>query len=192
KNFEIKWTKVSNAKLDFYKDLIRYFYLNEDIKFRAIIIPDKSILDHSKFNHSSDDFYYICCYLLFKYDINPGVHKDYFEGHTYNMFLDYKDTKSHKECKNLREYISNKFKYKNVYINNIKTVKSDENEIIQLTDLFIGAIAYKNRELKTSKAKLELISLIEKLSDVDLINTNYNEKMNIFRWKPNKVGADNE
>ena len=35
---EIKWNKVSPAKLDYYKSLVKYFFNNEGLKFRAIVI----------------------------------------------------------------------------------------------------------------------------------------------------------
>jgi len=57
-NFEIKWTKVSPAKLHFYLDLIDYFFDNSDLHFRALIVPDKAKLRHAEFNQSHDDFYY--------------------------------------------------------------------------------------------------------------------------------------
>lgn len=45
-NFEIKWTKVSPSKEDFYKDIIDYFFDDDNLHFRALIVPDKSVLNH--------------------------------------------------------------------------------------------------------------------------------------------------
>ena len=41
-DFEIKWTKVSPAKLRFYLDVMDYFFDDDDLHFRALIVPDKS------------------------------------------------------------------------------------------------------------------------------------------------------
>lgn len=41
--FEIKWTKISYKKIEFYKELIDYFFKN-NLKFRGIIATDKKIL----------------------------------------------------------------------------------------------------------------------------------------------------
>ena len=57
-SFEIKWNKVSPAKTAFYRHLIDYFFDDDDLHFRALVVPDKSILNHEKFNQSHDDFYY--------------------------------------------------------------------------------------------------------------------------------------
>ena len=43
---EIKWTKVSQSKIEFYKELIRYFFNQDRLEFRCVVFPDKS-----KFNY---------------------------------------------------------------------------------------------------------------------------------------------
>lgn len=35
---EIKWTKVSSAKLDYYKELIDVFFAVEQVNYRAVVI----------------------------------------------------------------------------------------------------------------------------------------------------------
>ena len=37
-NFEIKWTKVSPAKVLFYQDIIDYFFDDDDLHFRGVVI----------------------------------------------------------------------------------------------------------------------------------------------------------
>lgn len=46
---EIKWTKISPAKLDYYRAIINLFFEEENINFRAVVIP-KSILRHQDFD----------------------------------------------------------------------------------------------------------------------------------------------
>ena len=70
-NFEIKWTKVSPAKAQFYLDLVDYFFDDDDLHFRAWIIPDKSVLRHHEFKQDHDDFYYKMYYDMLKLIINP-------------------------------------------------------------------------------------------------------------------------
>ena len=52
--FEVKWNKVSPAKKDLYLRLIDFFFENDDIHFRTLIVPDKSVLNHERFNQSID------------------------------------------------------------------------------------------------------------------------------------------
>ncbi len=42
---ELKWTKVSNARLDFYLELVDWFIAEAPLHFRALIVSDKSKLD---------------------------------------------------------------------------------------------------------------------------------------------------
>lgn len=57
-NFEVKWSKVSPAKLIFYKDLVDYFFDDDDLHFRALIVPNKSKLRHPAFSQDHDTWYY--------------------------------------------------------------------------------------------------------------------------------------
>ena len=65
-NFEVKWHKVSPAKVDFYINLVDYFFDDDDLHFRALVVPDKTKLQHHKFNQTHDDFYYKMYFDLLK------------------------------------------------------------------------------------------------------------------------------
>ena len=47
---EMKWTKISPAKVDLYKDLVNYFFDDDDLHFRGVIIPDKTRLNHERYH----------------------------------------------------------------------------------------------------------------------------------------------
>jgi hypothetical protein len=57
KDFEIKWTKVSPAKQQFYLDIIDYFFDDDDLHFRVLIIPDKSKLNHVEYKQDHNTWY---------------------------------------------------------------------------------------------------------------------------------------
>ena len=57
---ELKWTKISPSQIGVYKDLINYFFDNNDLHFRAIIIPDKSKLKHEMFQQTHIKCILIC------------------------------------------------------------------------------------------------------------------------------------
>ena len=65
-DFEIKWTKVSNSKIDFYLDIVDYFFSNQALRFRAVVVPHKSRLDHDRFNQDHNTFYYKICFICLK------------------------------------------------------------------------------------------------------------------------------
>ena len=54
-SMELKWTKISPGKLNLYKDIVNYYFDDDDLHFRAVIIPDKSKLDHHRFHQTHDD-----------------------------------------------------------------------------------------------------------------------------------------
>lgn len=53
KSFEIKWNKVSPGQLDFYMDIVNYFFDNSDLHFRVLVIPNKQELKHDLFSQTS-------------------------------------------------------------------------------------------------------------------------------------------
>lgn len=160
KEFEIKWTKISNSKLDFYEELIEYFFDNELLEFRGVILPDKNKLDHERFNQTHDEFYY----KMYFYTIRP-----FMNGYDdINVYMDIKDTNGGAKIKKLNEIITNDSYTKTSNLNKIQLIRSDENEILQLTDLLIGSLSYANRYPKTTKPKQKIVDLIRRKSGNDL------------------------
>lgn len=150
---EIKWNKVSISKQKYYEDLINYFFDNELLRFRGVLLPDKSVLRHKDFDQSHDDFYYKMYYYTISYFLNQ---EDDIE-----VYIDIKDTNSMQRIKKLEEVLHNTAKNRSKEVTKIQQIRSHENSILQLTDLLLGAITYINRDLNTSNTKLQLCSLIK-------------------------------
>lgn len=182
KEFEIKWTKVSPAKVDFYKDVLNFFFDEPNLHFRAVVIKDKKQLDHSKFGNQDHDTWY---YKMFFCLLNVV-----FEPHSrYRIFLDKKDTRSGEKITKLHNVLCNsKYDFSKKIVESVQSVHSHEIELLQLADLLIGAVGYVNRGLTTSTAKTELISLIRERSGYSLSSRTLlkEEKMNLFFWEPKK------
>jgi len=84
----------------------------------------------------------------------------------YKVFFDYKDTKSKLRLNELKTIFNNKYKNNiNIHLQNIR---SHESQLIQLVDIFIGAISYKARGLETSEAKLSIANHLEKKTRANL------------------------
>lgn len=182
---EVKWHKVSNNKLDFYCELINYFFSNEELNFRCVIAPEKKKLDLKSFSLSYDDWYYRIYYLLLKEIVS--VDAEYF------IYMDIKDTNGSSKIKKLKLVLNNMlYAFYNDVVKNIQLVRSDEIEIIQLSDILIGAVSYVNRELNNSdNAKSKIIDLImEKTGQSLKYTTNpkvFHNKFDVFRWKPRGI-----
>ena len=172
--FEIKSTKVSNGRYDFYKELIEYFLSEKALKFRAVIV-DKSILDHKSHNQTHEDFYYKMYFYLFREFVIIG--NNY-------IYLDYKDSSSYERCKYLNKVLNNNFIRNHNLKLFVQQIDSKESNLLQLSDLLIGLICYNAKGLDTNKAKLKLIDILKSRLGISLFYTNSNIKLNIFKWSP--------
>jgi len=181
KTFEVKWNKVSSTKVDFYQHLIDYFFDNDDIYFRALVVPEKSLLNHEFFNQTHDEFYYKMYFDLLKVIFSPHD--------SYNVYIDIKDTQSQEKVDKLAEVLrNNRYDYAREVIKKIQQVNSKEVELLQIADLLIGAVGYVNRGLTTSESKIQLIEKIQERSGYSLMQTTLlrENKTNIFIWKSSR------
>lgn len=185
---EIKWTKVSPSKLDMFIELVDYFFSNDDLHFRALIIPDKSILDHERYNQTHSIWYdKMYCDMLKKIFVAE---------HQYYVYPDIKDTHSYHRAKELRDYLSRKAHDPNKEsILRVQPINSREVQIMQIVDVFTGAAVYANRDFDKghicSRAKLYVVKTIEELSRESLRSTTKyrNQKFNILVWDPSRKGG---
>lgn len=179
KDFEIKWTKSSPGKLDLYQDVLKYFFTNENLHFRALIAKGKNKLKHEKFQQDHDTWYYKMYFHMLRIILNPKA--------CYKIYLDIKDTGNNQKIKKLHDVLcSNVYDFSHTIIQKVQPVRSHEIEIIQIVDLLIGAISYLHRGLSTSEAKLELLEYIKKTSGYSLKFSTLvrEEKFNLFVWTP--------
>jgi len=79
-SFEIKWTKVSPALLNFYLGLVDLFFDEPMFNFRSVVVPDKDALEHGAFGQTHDEFYYKMWYLLLTHLVD--------DEHRFRVFLD--------------------------------------------------------------------------------------------------------
>lgn len=178
-NSEVKWNKISPRNQSMYEDLINYFFATESLSFRCIVIKDKQRLDHDRFDQDHDTWYYKMYFLL--------LHGVLIPGNAYRVFLDIKDTRGGVKVRKLQEVLCNShYDFEQKMISNIQIVRSQEVELVQLADILLGAASYKNRHLSTSKAKMELVRLVETKSGYSLVNSTLmrEPKFNVFCWNP--------
>ena len=180
RDFELKWKKVSPAKLDYYLRVLDYFFDDDDLHFRAVIIPDKTKLNHAVHGQTHDDWYYKMMFNLLKVIFEPDTH--------YRIYLDIKDTRSAAKIQKLKQVIERskeKYDFKKSIIEWIQNIRSEESEQLQLADLLIGAVTYANHGHVTSEAKLALVQRMRERSGYLLDRTTLfkENKVNLFRWR---------
>jgi len=177
-DFEVKWVKVSPAKVQLYLDVLDYFFDDDDLHFRALIVPDKSVLRHEDFRQTHDEWYYKMYFDMLKVIFRPDSR--------YRIYLDIKDTRGGDKVEKLHEVLCNsQYDFSRQIIERVQIVKSNEVEQVQLADLLIGAVSYVNRGLESSEAKLALVERFRDRSGYDLTrSTLYREdKTNLFVWQ---------
>lgn len=179
REFEVKWTKVSPGALALYRDLLDYFFDDDDLHFRAVVVPDKRKLEHERFEQDHDAFYYKMYFTLLKSLVDPEA-----ENHIY---LDLKDTRGGEKVERLHDILAHShYDFDRRIIRRVQQVRSDEVQQAQLADLLIGAVSYANRGLATSSAKTELVQRMQKRSGHSLTKTTLMraQKVNVLVWKP--------
>mgnify|MGYP002723421517 CR=1 FL=1 len=152
--FESKWTKVSPGKIAYYQDLLEFFSQDPRLRFRGVLIPDKSKLDHTRFGQTHDDWYYKMYFTMLKYIISPS--------NSYRIYIDIKDTRGAEKTRELHDVLCNNiYDFNHKTIQRVQQIRSDESELLQLADLIIGAIGYDSRGITTSGAKAALVAQLK-------------------------------
>lgn len=184
RNVEIKWKRVSSGKLMCYRDIIDYFFDKDSLHFRAVVI-NKTELDHKSRGQTHDEWYYKMYFELLSKILDPDQ--------KYNIYLDTKDTRGRTKIKELHEVLSsNMYDFERKIIRKIQEIRSFEVQIVQLTDILIGALQFSNSENQISEAKSNLVKRIKERSGYDLSKSTLvkEPKFNIFHWRGS--GADTD
>ncbi len=168
--YELKWTKVSSSRGYMYKELLDYFF-SSSMRYRAVVVKNKTKLNHKKYQQTHSIFYYKTYYLVLKYLMNPN--------YSYKIYFDKKDTQGKVALDKLQEVFNNTKELPTPFLQHIH---SHESQQLQLVDILTGAVSYKNKDLSESKTKTKIISYIERMSGqkLDMTSPLAYDKFNIF------------
>ncbi len=144
-NFEVKWSQVTLLRLALYQEIVNYFFDEEELHFRGVLIPDKGLLDHATHQQSHNEWYYKMCFLLLNPIISPTD--------IYRIYQDRKDTRIAQSRVALEERLHRtKREQEADFVCRVQHVRSHESELLQVCDLLTGAIGYRNRGLSANPA----------------------------------------
>ena len=176
---ELKWTKLIAKQWPFYQSLLDLLLDDAEVHFKATVVQHKKSLDHQTYNSGSHNTFY---YKMFYYTLRDFL-KPIGE---YRIYLDYMDTLGGEKTKELCRILQAETGYElnaNAYI-----IQSYESQLIQLCDLIIGAVSYKNRTdiNHDSTIKNQIVSYIEaKLNrELNYGTPPWERNFNIFRFAP--------
>lgn len=182
-DFELKWTKVSPAKLAYYMDVLNYFFDDDDLHFRAWV-AHKGGLRHQDFRQSHDDWYYKMMFGLVEPLLRPDAR--------FRLYLDKKDTRSATKVKKLHDVLCNNlYDFNREIVERVQVVEADAVQHLQLADLLIGAVAYVNRGLDSSASKRSLVERIKQRTGYSMTQSTLlrENKFNLFIWRGQQEDA---
>jgi len=180
---EIKWKKVNNKNLSIMKKLIDHFFTTYNVNFYCIVLY-KGNMDFNKyFNNNFFKVYQSFTILLLKKSIQKNEITSVIADHYSTPYEDEFEAK-------VRNYVNNH--NKKLSIHSIVRMHSKGCNLIQLTDLLIGAVNYefkvKNNLLKNpTQSKLELLKYLKnKIKISDLRQNIKLGKFNVIIFNPIK------
>ena len=178
---ELKWTGVSQSKSRYYLDVLDFFFDDDDLHFRAVVI-DKRQLDHATHGASHDTWYYKMYFTMIEPVLDPAAR--------YRIYLDIKDTRSEHKVRKLHDVLCNSlYDFDRKIVERVQHVRSHEVEHVQLADFLIGALGYFNRGTRTNEAKLAVIRRMQHRSGLTLDRTTLvrASKLNLLQWQPRRL-----
>ncbi|MFH1855945.1 MAG: DUF3800 domain-containing protein [Candidatus Omnitrophota bacterium] len=149
---EIKWNKVSASKVDFYIDLINYFFdKNNDTCFRCVVV-EKSKVNLVKYHDADAEL----GFYKFYYQL---LHHWILDFNTYAIYLDIKTSRVKNRLKILHQCLNRANLSSEIKI--LQALPSHENIFIQIADLLLGAVNAKFNGQVSGEAKQKIVECIE-------------------------------
>ena len=151
-NYEIKWTHIRPGKLAFYEAVVDWFFSKPDLIFRSLLLPDK----HTVFERLPEDNQDLAYYRLYAHLLRSAFEPE--KG--YRTFIDQKDTRGGDKIREVREWLrrdQDDADGKAVQV--IQQIQSHEARLMQLADLFLGAVgAARSENGAASKSKIAVVT----------------------------------
>jgi len=172
---EFKWNRVSPSRLDFYLDLVHLFF-REEMRFRCVVLA-RDEMDAVRFHEADEELMF---YKFYYQLLHPWI----LDLNRYRIFVDMKTNRVPNRLRTLKRVLSNANLTSEIL--DVQALPSKEVDLIQLTDVLIGAVGYAFHNLKTSDAKRCVVGEIERFLPSHQIQPTWKgeEKFNIFRFRP--------
>jgi len=172
---DMKWSKVSKAKLAGYQEIVSFIAARPDVHFRCIVV-DKSKVDHEKFfkNDRQLGFWVFYWHCLNQWMGNLN---------TYFVSIDFKPEGINAGPRRLREILE-KGCVKRCWVKSLECVDSHQNPFCQVADMFIGAVGYEQNGLSGSALKQKLAAHIAaQFKRPDLKGTDQPSRQHFNIWR---------
>ncbi len=173
---EFGWKKISENRKAFYMSMIDLFLFESSLAFRCIVV-DRTTLDHDTYNFGNEELgFYKIYYQMLIHWLKPGL--------AYSIYCDTKLNKTRGRFVDLRDIMRRKLSGK-ARIMSLEQVTSSNQPLVQLADLFIGAVGYIWNGRKESELKIKFCNKLATkvgLSGLNVTTKLSEEKFNIFNF----------
>lgn len=182
---EFGWKRISPNKQDFYFELIDLFMAN-DLGFKCIVV-DKNKIDNERYNNGDSELGF---YKFYYQMLKDSLETDY----EYYIYLDWQQNKEQHRFSTLKFYLQRKLEGR-AKIACLEPVTSTNQALIELADLFMGAVGYQYNGLRSSPVKVafctKLANALHKKNPkyfrygkLNTFTAKTEKKFNIFKWEP--------
>lgn len=169
---EFKWNRVSPSRVEFYTDIVKWFFSAGEVRFRAIVLQADELDDRLHQYDNELAFY------KFYYQV---IHHWILDHNSYRVFVDTRTNRLHDRLKTLEQCLN----YSNLTSSvTVQALPSDELDLIQVADVLIGAVGYKFHGRHESSAKSRVVKAVEDEIGHEIRPTaKTEEKFNVFRFR---------
>ncbi len=171
---EIKWSKISPSRLQFYVDIVDLFIsYKQDMRFRCIAVDNAAVNMELHGNDKELGFY------KFYYQM---LHHWILDFNEYRIFCDAKTNRDPKRLQVLQRCLQNANLSSKIM--SVQSLPSREVVLIQLCDLLLGAASSRmNDTLKEGSAKEAILKRLEGDLHLEVLGPTIRDerKFNIFQ-----------
>lgn len=176
---EFGWKRLSPNRRDFYWALLDVFK-DSPLAFRCLTV-NRNILDHDTYNEGDAELgFYKLYYQMLVHWLQPGC--------AYHIYLDWQQNRSQRRFADLRDVLSRKLSGR-AKIECLEPVTSHNLPLVELADLFIGAVGYywNDRHLAEGASQVkrefcEALATTVHLRDLKANTFPVREKFSLFHF----------
>lgn len=140
---ELKWRKVSRARLDAYRRLADFFFDHRELRFRTIVVEQATVTME---RHGMDRE---LAFYKFYYEM---LEKWLLAGSEYLILIDRKTNRGADRYRTLKTYLERHLRGQ-AWITDLTVIDSHETPLAQLCDVLTGAVAAACNGVRPGSAK---------------------------------------
>ena len=178
-DFEVKWTKVSPAKADFYKEIIDLFFHRDALRFvGAVAEPGTTPEEEERIPRHG-----------MREELDRRLLGAVLQGpHRYRIYTGVTDTRGGARLRRLRETVDALPPGNGrPRVERIQQIRAGESELLQLTDLLTGALAWANRGRGGNAGKAAIVARLQERFGQEAPGDSFapqDPKFHVSTWRP--------